>query len=409
MTEQRAPILPRIADDLAEVERRAAAERAQPEKSADAVVSRVPPRHSRTRPATVTYDERRRLWSAGHAMVVCVLALGISLFLNAPGIHKKAYNLSDGWQRDVALALTGPLAGVSNALRFDRPREALQAAIGRSGTDDIDTEVIVAAQPEAETPGRVSSAGSATRKGGAKTAATVRPTRTRARTPGKVAFSPRRPMRVWIAGDSLAVVPGYAILRAGADTKVITGAMDGRVATGLTRPDVFNWFAQIKAQTTALKPHVVVLGFGGNDDKAYMTGLPASVRIASFGDAAWQREYSRRVGGVLDTVARAGGYAVWLGLPHTADAGRSARYATVDATARAEVAKRPRSATFIDTASLLSPPDGGYAEYLTRPDGSTVKVRAGDGIHLDPAGGDIVARAVIAALSEKFDLTSWRR
>ena len=50
------------------------------------------------------------------------------------------------------------------------------------------------------------------------------------------------------------------------------GGVDGHVATGLTRPDVFNWFEEIRTQVKKLKPNVVVLNFGGNDDKAYMTG-----------------------------------------------------------------------------------------------------------------------------------------
>ena len=83
----------------------------------------------------------RKLASAGHALVVCVLALAIGLVLNAPGAHKNAYNKPAGWQRDVALALTGPLAGVSHALLLDRPREGVQAAVGRSGNDDIDTDL----------------------------------------------------------------------------------------------------------------------------------------------------------------------------------------------------------------------------------------------------------------------------
>src|SRR6185436_8242036 len=83
----------------------------------------------------------RKLASAGHALVVCVLALVIGLVLNAPGAHKNAYNKPAGWQRDVALALTGPLAGVSHALLLDRPRAGVQTAVGRSGNDDIDTDL----------------------------------------------------------------------------------------------------------------------------------------------------------------------------------------------------------------------------------------------------------------------------
>ena len=32
--------------------------------------------------------------------------------------------------------------------------------------------------------------------------------------------------------------------------------------------------------------------------------------------------------------------------------------------------------------------NGGFAEYLENDKGDTVKVRAGDGVHFEPAGGD---------------------
>ena len=45
-----------------------------------------------------------------------------------------------------------------------------------------------------------------------------------------------------------------------------------------------------------LKPNVVVLNFGGNDDHSYMTGLPEGVSIGDFGGPErGAREYRRRV------------------------------------------------------------------------------------------------------------------
>src|SRR5262245_17829763 len=111
----------------------------------------APPRPER-RPADPGEERpRRRQWSAGHAVIVCFLALAIGLVLNAPGIHKSAYNKPDGWQRDVALALTGPLADVSHALLLDRPRKGIQALIGRSGDDEIDTEIALPSGPPTTT------------------------------------------------------------------------------------------------------------------------------------------------------------------------------------------------------------------------------------------------------------------
>ena len=118
----------------------------------------------------------------------------VALLLNAPGLHKSATIQPEGWKRDVALAVTGPLESVSGALLLDQPRRALKAALGRSDDDEIDTAVAV---PEAaESPPE-----------------TRRPPRLRSARSSR----PRRPLRLWIAGDSLVVVPGESILRAVAE------------------------------------------------------------------------------------------------------------------------------------------------------------------------------------------------
>ena len=113
--------------------------------------------------------------------------------------------------------------------------------------------------------------------------------------------------------------------------------------------------------------------------------------------------------GVFDLARRAGTHVVWIGLPVTDDAGRSARFGIVNAAAAAEARERPDTVSFIDTYLLLAGPDGGYAEYLTSPGGGQVKVRSPDGIHFEPAGGDIIADKVLEALGRAYDLTSWEK
>jgi hypothetical protein len=397
MAERRIPVLPPLPEE--ELRSPDAAVEAPPAETLDVGASTEPPalgpaQEQRPRPRRGRRErgpEGRRLWSAGHAIVVLALALGLSVLLNAPGVHKKAYNQEAGWQRDVALALTGPLASVSHALLLDRARKGVQAAIGRSGEDDIDTSVAGAGAPEPTAP------------------TTPSPETRNPRPSTKLAFSPQHKLKIWVAGDSLVIVPGYAILRAAGGSPVMKGlGVDGRVATGLERPDVFNWFDEIRRQMRVLEPNVVVLGFGGNDDKRYMTGLPPGVSIGEFGDASWRREYARRVEAVFSTIVRAGGHVVWIGLPQTRSAEQTQRFDLVNAVVAREARKHPRTVTYVDTYAMFAGPDGGYTEYLTGPSGGTIKVRAGDGVHFENAGGDMIARQVMAALGRTFDLTSWK-
>ena len=363
-------------------------------------VAETPSRH----PRSDDRGPRRRLWSAGHAVIVCVLALAIGLLLNAPGIHKSAYNKSDGRQRDVALALTGPLADVSHALLLDRPRKAVQAVVGRSGDDEIDTEIGLPVTPPPASPPPAPSPSSP------PAPATPQP-KPKPKPPKKPAFSPDRKLRLWVAGDSLVVTPGYAVVRASGASPAIesVGGVDGRIATGLTRPDVFNWFDEIRKRVKELRPKVVVLGFGANDDKAYMTGLPKGVSIDAFGGSVWRREYARRVGGVMDVINKAGGFVVWIGLPQTESSEQTKRFDVVNAVVQGEARRREGRAVFVDTYTMFAGDDGGFTQFLPDGSGRLHKVRADDGVHFEREGGDMIAREVLKLLNKTFDLTSWRK
>ncbi len=356
---------------------------------------------SRRRQERATDDGRRAL-TAGHALVIAGLALTVGAPLNAPGLHKSAFNQPSGWKRDTALAITGSLASVSHALLLDRPRKLLQSALGRKNEDKIDTTIsftppLAVTTPTPTTP--------------TKTPATTRPAHGHTPKPRRQAFSPKRKLRIWIAGDSLVITPGWAIVRAAGRARAILpvgGGPDGRVATGLERPDVFNWFTHIRDEVRKLRPNAVVLDFGGNDDHGYMTGLPKDVSIGHFGSASWKAEYRRRVGGLLDSLNRAGVFVIWIGLPITRDEAQTGRFDTINAITDAEARKRRGRVAFIDTYSTFASDSGGFAQYLTDASGKQILVRAPDGVHFEPAGGDIIARSVLHALNQQFDLTSWR-
>jgi hypothetical protein len=340
----------------------------------------------RRRPRRRTAEGGRRLHSAGSAIVVSLAALLVALVLNAPGLHKSATIQPEGWQRDVALAVTGPLESVSSALLLDRPRRALKAALRRSGDDEIDTQVVA---PQAPRP----------------TPAT-RP----AEPPKRVKFTPNKKLRIWIAGDSLVVVPGESVLRAVADNPAFDAidAIDGRIASGLERPDVFNWFTHVREVMEKRKPRAVVVMFGGNDDHGFMTGLPEGREVGSFGSPTWRREYRMRVAAVMDTVTSRGGYLVWIGLPISRAAEQTLRYDVINTIAQTEAAKRKGRVSYLDTYFFFAGEDGGYAQYIEDSGGKLVKMRADDGVHFERPAGDLIADEVLERLAQRYDFTSWR-
>ena len=80
-------------------------------------------------------DPARRQLAAGHVVVALLVALVLAALLNGGAMHTSAQIREPGWERDVSLALTRPLAWLSGATLLDRPREAL-GGIGRSRESD---------------------------------------------------------------------------------------------------------------------------------------------------------------------------------------------------------------------------------------------------------------------------------
>jgi hypothetical protein len=332
-------------------------------------------------------EDGRRLNSAGSAVLVALFALLLGALLNAPGIHKSASSQSEGWKRDLALAFTGPLEDVSHAFLLDRPRQALKAALGREDDDDIDTAV---ALPETPQDGNEPPPPPTPMK--------------------KLTFTPDRPLRLWIAGDSLVVVPGESILRAVAENRAIEAArkVDARIASGLERPDVFNWFTYVRDELTRRKPGAVVVMFGGNDDHDLMTGVPEGTNLGPFGSTSWTAEYRRRVRGVMDRITRSGAYLVWIGLPLTRDTEQTDRFDVINTIVQKEAAKRHGRVFYLDTYFFFAGDDGGFAQYVADDSGRLQKMRADDGVHFERPAGDLIAREVLRRLNARFDLTSWR-
>src|SRR5207237_6101629 len=162
------------------------------------------------------------------------------------------------------------------------------------------------------------------------------------------------------------------------------GEVDGRIATGLTRPDVFDWFDHVRSEMRTLHPKAVVVSFGANDDHDYMTGLPPGVSVGALGSPSWNREYARRVGGLMDEVIQRGGYLFWIGAPVARSPNQTRDFLTIDRIVKREAAKRTR-AYFIDTARLLSP-GGRFEQYIPNSHGELIQVGAPDGIHFAAAG-----------------------
>lgn len=307
---------------------------------------------------------------AGHAVFVVVIALVLASVLDAQGLKRTAEQQPFGWKRTVGVAVTTPLAWVSGALRLDRPRERLDVALGKDPPG----------HPRSSGGAGVVPAGQIQTATAAASPPTTRPTRTP---------TPAVPLRLWIVGDSMAQVFGESLVNAAVDSGDVAATLDYRISTGLTRPDYFDWPAEVVDRVPTLDPEVVVAMFGANDAQ----GLILDGSAVPYGTPEWRTEYARRVGALMDQLTAGGRPVLWVGQPPMRSEEFSEKMRALDAIYRAEARRRP-AVTFVDSTPVLGDTHGGWTPYLPGSDGQTL-ARQADGIHLSRAGGDRLADVVL--------------
>jgi hypothetical protein len=320
--------------------------------------------------------------AAGRGIVILFLGLLLAALLQAEGLRKQAETQSGGFQRDLALQVTGPLLTVSRALHLTTPRHELQVAIGRGDEDRIDTQVHLTLPPPA--------------------GPLPEPRPTGTHVPPKPRFTAAKPLRLWVAGDSLAAVPGQALERVvNPALKVVR--VESRLSTGLARPDLYNWFARIQDASTQIAPKVAVFSFGADDAHDFMAGVPAGKHVGALGTPSWTAEYRRRVDGVTRELNAKGVHVVWLGLPIPDGPGFKRSFPIVNGILESVAVAHPKTATYVDTWHILADAHGRYAPYL-RVHGRLTLMRLPDGVHYTAAAGDLIAQQVVKQLKAVYRL-----
>jgi len=213
--------------------------------------------------------------------------------------------------------------------------------------------------------------------------------------------SGENPAKVFIVGDSDAGTFGPYLQTLLDGTQIVETSLDYKVSSGLSRPDFFDWPAEIDTKLPEIDPDIVVATFGGNDAQ----GLAVESGEFIIGDpvaneAEWVAEYTERAGAVMDQLMAGGRTLIWVGIPNDDNPEVTERMAIQDRAAKAAAAERPE-VIFIDTWTRFSGRDGGWAEFVIDPrDGQGKDVRADDGFHLNQTGAEILAIDIAQAIRD---------
>jgi uncharacterized protein len=329
-------------------------------------------------------DRLRAPWP--RVLKVCVAAFLLWLLLFAPTLQHNATVSPVGTRRTVALDILGPVADTSRALQLSRIVSETDSLTGRTGNQPGNGSLTVIGPHHGHGSPPTKPAGS---HGGHPVAAGggSGPTTT---VPNMTSPTAAHPLRVLILGDSLGIDMGGPLQNDLANTGVVQATLDARESTGLTRPDYFNWPAELQSDLGTAKPQVVVIMMGANDPQDFPG--PPDVPYSS---PQWNVMYAARAAAFMHLAQSQGATVVWVGMPPMQRPQLSTEMADINAIDQHQATLSTPPVDFISSWTLLGTPQGAYTPFITNGAGQVVNVRTPDGIHLTPAGGEVLSQAVL--------------
>ncbi|MCD9623507.1 SGNH/GDSL hydrolase family protein [Rhabdothermincola salaria] len=340
---------------------------------------------------------------AGIVLVVVLVALLVAAVLNADATLRKSNAAGEGWRNEVAQVV----ADVSGTLRLTSLRNRADEALGKNTTTDIDVADLLAEQqaeqaadPEAADPEAEAAAEAAEAEAAA---AQAEADRLAALEPDLPAATPAAPLSMYIGGDSIARDFGQAMQRVATATGVIAPTLDYRAATGLSRPDFFNWPEHLVRDVVPTNPQLVVLQFGANDSQNFtIDGRPVE-RLSE----EWLTEYRRRVAATMDLLQSPDNQrlVVWVGAPIMGPGSGVKGMDLLNQIYWEESQSRPW-VSYFDTYPFLADANMAYVDTAIYADGQSRELRQSDKVHLSAAGGSRLAWGVIDLITETVDLSA---
>lgn len=173
-------------------------------------------------------------------------------------------------------------------------------------------------------------------------------------------------------------------------------AIDGhKDSSGLSNAEYYDWPKVASRLIADYKPQIVVLALGPNDAQ----DLVLEHHWVHFGTDAWKAEYAARTRHLLEVVSSHGAQVYWPVLPVMREPTFEKKIALIREV-QAEVLATMPQVKLVDTSGSFRDVNGRY-EQKGESRGRVRELRAKDGIHLAPAGADLVVDGIAGAISSE--------
>jgi len=215
---------------------------------------------------------------------------------------------------------------------------------------------------------------------------------------------PATPRKVLILGDSLAATGFGVLLEKKLDAHPdIECSRKAKSATGLARPDFYDWEAEARKQVEARKPDLVVVILGGNDGQDLTPKSGKGKRVTWKSDA-WNDAYKNRVSDFLKEIGAAERKVLWLGLPKSELNGFEQKLNVIRQVQSEAIADLGATATYLETTPFLSDAKGELLATATVGKRKDQDLREDDGIHFTMAGSQFFADKVYPEVLRVLEL-----
>jgi len=215
---------------------------------------------------------------------------------------------------------------------------------------------------------------------------------------------PDEPYKVLILGDSLAATGFGAMLEKKLDAHPhVVCYRKGKSASGLARPDFFDWMGESKRQIEFRKPDLVVVIMGGNDGQD-LTRLHGKKRV-HWNKDDWPVAYRERMDKFLGEVVDDDRKVLWLGLPHMGLRSLEKKLVLIRGIQAEAVAALGDGNTYVDTVPYTTTDEGetlAMAAVGTR--SKKKKIRADDKIHFTMSGSEYFADRIYPDVLQALSL-----
>jgi hypothetical protein len=219
--------------------------------------------------------------------------------------------------------------------------------------------------------------------------------------------APQKPYRILIMGDSLIAVAGGVGEILEQKLIAIGGSevlREGKVSSGLMRPDYFDWQKESLTLTNSFTPNIAIVMMGTNDAQSIDFKENGTKKLLSYGSHEWDNEYANRVKAFNNQLTNRGVTVYWIGLPAMRDAPYAGRIRHLNELNEAAGKENPQ-VKYISAEDLMAGDKTAYQAFMPDENGVMKATRIADGIHLSYFGSTYLVGKVIDILKKDVDLS----